>query len=280
MALGWTTHVLCTLVLLLEASAYFNVIASRDASPTVGILEMALLLLLAANGIRLRHMHPTSHNNASAEVADWTLASLLICLGGDLVNRNFQQHFYMRDTHTQHSYLADSVWFFAPGYAAFIVAAWRATSGLVSDRARLASLVLVSLIGILTFWDLLPAGTGLYVTVMTGPYTVVIALMVPAGGWIAVAFGGFLSGKDSVRVPGAWAVAVGAVLATVADAIIGHFWLFPKEGLTSGFYPAVAYLNFVIYFTSQALMQQLPVVYQQSLAVVGLKKARKAAKGA
>jgi len=47
-------------------------------------------------------------------------------------------------------------------------------------------------------------------------------------------------------------VALGAILATVADAIIGHFWIVQDTA-----YPTVRYLNWVIYFASQAMIQPL-----------------------
>ena len=75
--------------------------------------------------------------------------------------------------------------------------------------------------------------------------------MVPAGIWIWLAFG--KSGRE---------VGFGSALATAADALIGQFWLFSK----GYYYPGVAHLNFAMYFCSQAMIQQLPVVHHNSLA--------------
>ena len=54
-----------------------------------------------------------------------------------------------------------------------------------------------------------------------------------------------------------WCAALGLVLAMVADAIIGKFWIFGNEG--QGYFPLVSHINWIIYFASQALIQQLPI---------------------
>ena len=334
--------VLCCLVFLVEACAWLGVVVpARDVSPIIGALEMIFLLALLAHSCIVRvllgqlydkskNTSSRSHENKASNhenrpvltVANWTLASLGLCILGDLVNRNFQQHFFARDDVIQHSYLVDSILFFAPGYACFIVAAFKATASsgalrrnctgkgwLLGGGAKVnsnpqqqqqqqeqqaqqphlschtfhwASLAIVCPIGAATFFSLVPAGCvpGGYVWSMTFGYTVLVSLMVPAGLWIALAFGPFGSGSTN-NIPGATAVAVGAVLATVADAIIGHFWLFPEPpagvqspstrvppsgavGHFGSFYPGVAYLNFVVYFASQAMVQKLPVVCQKA----------------
>ena len=52
------------------------------------------------------------------------------------------------------------------------------------------------------------------------------------------------------------AVACGLVLATLADAVIGQFWLFGRGG--QGWFPAVRDVNWVLYIGSQALVIHLP----------------------
>jgi hypothetical protein len=56
--------------------------------------------------------------------------------------------------------------------------------------------------------------------------------------------------------PMAWLVGLGLVLAAVADAVIGSFWLYGNQG--DGFYPAVRDINWVIYIGSQSLVIHLP----------------------
>lgn len=224
-------------------------VANGGAGKTVfALVEMGLLLLLLWNGWRIRRwVHSiqvaTNRSPTLTKVATLVFASLTLCVIGDTVNRNFAQVYYAHDTVIEHSYLVDSVWFFLPGYALFVLAAWRATAGRVPTLLRWPALVIAAVAGGASFADMVLPGISPYVMLMTGSYTVVIALMVPVALWIAVALGVH-----------AWPVAVGAVLATVADALIGQFWLFGH-----GNYPDIAYLNFVVYFLSQALLQQLPL---------------------
>ena len=208
-------------------------------------IEMAALLALLWNGWRIRRY--VAGQGASAiqqRVATLVFWSLAICTLGDLVNRNLPPRYFSYDSVIEHSYLADSVWFFFPGYALFIAAAWLASRDRVAAIWRIPALVVVALAGLFSFFDLVLPDTATYIRIMTGAYTMLISMMVPAGLWILLAFG-----KRS------WPVALGAVLATVADALIGHFWLFG-----SGWYPAIAYINFIVYFLSQALIQQLPLI--------------------
>lgn len=213
-----------------------------DGKWLLSALEMGLLLVLLWNGLRIREA--LRADPVAGPVATLTFLSLAVCLGGDLVNRNLGGGFFTRDAVTEHAYLADSVWFFLPGYVLALAAAWRATASRVPAWLRAGSLAVGALAGLATFLSLLPEGTGPYVAALTGPYTVVISLLVPAGLWVLLAFG-------RAGLP----VAIGCLLATVADALIGHFWLFGDGSA----YPGVAYGNFVVYFLSQALVQQLPV---------------------
>lgn len=244
--LPMTLVVLC---LLLQAGGWLADIPT-DPRTTPRILfalaEMSLLFALLWNGWRIRaFVHAQAESGALARsTANLVFASLLLCIGGDAINRNLGAAYYAYDQVVEHSYLADSVWFFFPGYLLFIVAAWRATAARVSPWLRVGSLVVGAVAGVATFAGLVLPGTSDYVAAMTGSYSVLISLMVPAALWIALAYG-----------RPAWPVALGTALATVADALIGQFWLFGE-----GWYPGIAYLNFAVYFLSQALMQQFPPV--------------------
>ncbi|MEE4252381.1 MAG: hypothetical protein V2I38_17465 [Alcanivoracaceae bacterium] len=208
-------------------------------------VEMVVMLALLWNGWRIRlHLVEQGASAIQQRVATLVFWSLAICILGDLVNRNLPPRYFSYDSVIEHSYLADSVWFFFPGYALFIAAAWLASRDRVAAIWRIPALLVVALAGLFSFFDLVQPGTATYIQIMTGAYTVLISMMVPAGLWILLAFG-----KRS------WPVALGAVLATVADALIGHFWLFG-----SGWYPAIAFINFIVYFLSQALIQQLPLI--------------------
>lgn len=241
--------VLVALCLLLQAGGWLADLPTDPRTmPRIlfALAEMSLLFALLWNGWRIRaFVHAQAESSALARsTATLVFASLLLCLGGDAINRNLGAAYYAYDDVIEHSYLADSVWFFFPGYLLFIVAAWRATAARVSAWLRAGSLAAGAVAGMATFAGLVLPGTSDYVVAMTGSYSVLISLMVPAALWIAMAYG-----------CSAWPVALGAALATVADALIGQFWLYGD-----GWYPGIAYLNFGVYFLSQALMQQLPPV--------------------
>lgn len=241
--------VLVALCVLLQAGGWLaDVPTDPRTLPRIlfALAEMSLLLALLWNGWRIRaFVHAQAASSALARsTATLVFGALLLCVGGDAINRNLGASYYAYDHVIEHSYLADSVWFFFPGYLLFIVAAWRATAAGVPAWLRAGSLAAGAVAGVATFAGLVLPGTSDYVAAMTGGYSVLISLMVPAALWIAMAYG-----------RPAWPVALGAALATVADALIGQFWLFGE-----GWYPGVAYLNFGVYFLSQALVQQFPPV--------------------
>ena len=237
--------VLMLAIVATQLLAWHLGIVDGAAKWTLAGIEMAVLLALLWNGWRIRRylvgQGAAPNQQHVATLAFWSLA---ICTLGDLVNRNLPPRYFSYDSVIEHSYLADSVWFFFPGYALFIAAAWLASRDRVAAIWRIPALVVVALAGLISFFDLVLPDTATYIRIMTGAYTMLISMMVPAGLWILLAFG-----KRS------WPVALGAVLATVADALIGHFWLFG-----SGWYPAIAFINFIVYFLSQALIQQLPLI--------------------
>lgn len=250
-SLTWLPAVLVVLVTLVQVAAWTGLFPVSTGSPNktmLGIVEMLLIAALVWNGWRIRQqvarlVLPAELSARLGTVATLTLASLAICSLGDLVNRNFSQTFFTHDTVIEHSYLADSVWFFFPGYALFVLTTWYVTRDRVALWLRTASLAVAAGAGLASFAGLVLPGTSPYVTVLTGSYAALISLMVPVALWLVLAFGRRL-----------WPVALGAVLATAADTLIGQFWLFGE-----GFYPGVAYLNLVVYFLSQALLQQLPL---------------------
>lgn len=250
-SLTWLPAVLVVLVTLVQVAAWTGLFPVNTGSPNktvLGIVEMLLIAALVWNGWRIRQhvgrlVLPAELGARLRTVATLTLASLAICSLGDLVNRNFSQTFFTHDNVIEHSYLADSVWFFFPGYALFVLTTWYVTRDRVALWLRTASLAVAAGAGLASFAGLVLPGTSPYVTVLTGSYAALISLMVPVALWLVLAFGRRL-----------WPVALGAALATAADTLIGQFWLFGE-----GFYPGVAYLNLVVYFLSQALLQQLPL---------------------
>lgn len=215
------------------------------AADMLGLAEMGLMLALLYNGWRIRQSVLNTPN--ARQAATWSLASLALCVLGDLVNRNFQHQAFAHDAVVEHSYLVNSVWFFLPGYLLWLVLAWRVTDGRVSARTHALSLLATCLGGLISFGALVLPGVSGYTAWVTGAYSPVITSMLAAALWLWLAFGR----------RAAW-VCIGAVLAAVADALIAQFWLYGQ-----GHYPGVAHLNFVVYFASQALIQQLALVLPQ-----------------
>lgn len=236
---------LCVGVQALAWSGVWPALPGKTGRLAFGITEMLLMAALLVNGVRIRQWlgAQAALSDRSRLSATWVPIALAICVLGDAVNRNFSGRFFSYDSIIEHSYLADSVWFFFPGYGLFIAVVWWTTRGRVSTAWRWLPLLITSAAGIATFVRLLPEGVSPYIQLMTGSYTVLISTMMAAAIWMLKAEGGALR----------W-VALGAVLATVADALIGEFWLFRP-----GHYPGIAHLNFVVYFASQALIQAYPL---------------------
>ncbi|MEM8593450.1 MAG: lysoplasmalogenase family protein [Pseudomonadota bacterium] len=221
-----------------------------------GVLDMVFIALLLLHAFRVRHWvkWQLSVSDSSRQwiqaVSTWCVLSLCLCALGDVINRNFPEKFYAYGSAIKYTHLADSVWFFFPGYAAFIMATIVAVraSGKVSSQTLIVSTLVMVGVGALSYLDMHTPHTGVYVTAMTGVYACLISVVAVTAYWLIKAYG-----ARAMK----W-VALGAVLATAADAIIGHFWIFRE-----GYYPAVRHINWVVYFTSQALIQWLPVTLVQ-----------------
>lgn len=233
---------------LLEVVALGGVWSERfiwQGEVWLGCVEMGLIGLLLLNGIRIREWVKSAEiaGPKAHRATDLCLFSLILCALGDLVNRNFSGSYFAYDSVIEHSYLVDSVWFFLPGYFVYLLAVWQTAR--VPRLVKSFSVLVAGGAGLISFLGMVLPQTSEYAQVVTGLYAVVITNMAAAALWIALSW----------RHPLGYWVAVGAALASVADAIIGQFWLYGH-----GYYPAVAHINWIIYFLSQALIQQLPVL--------------------
>ena len=94
-------------------------------------------------------------------------------------------------------------------------------------------------------------GAAYLLTLVTGAYSVLVSILALSAIWLIKSLQAY---KVPMRI---WCAALGLVLAMVADAIIGKFWIFGNEG--QGYFPLVSHINWIIYFASQALIQQLPI---------------------
>lgn len=244
---------LSTALHCIVASGIWPVHTGTPSRTLLSLVEMALMLALLANGwaialgLRQRAALGSAAAKAALPIAWAGVAALAICIVGDGINRNFSQQFYRYDAVVEHSYLADSVWAFLPGYGLWIYLFALATRKRIAARWQALSLIAAGAIAAASFWQMKLPGTSDYVLLMTGSYAVVISGMAVAGAWLLLAYGR----------PAIW-VALGALLATIADALIGQFWLYG-----SGHYPLIASANWVVYFASQALVQRLPLLLEQ-----------------
>lgn len=214
-----------------------------------GVGEMLLIIALLCNAWLIKR-HLCGQDPAAAAVARLMFWSLALCCLGDLVNRNFSGQFHAYGDVVAHSYLADSVWAFAPGYGLYLWASIRvARQAGVTLRFIGITAGVAALLGALSFADLHRPDAAAYVLAMTGSYAVLITVVGASALWLVRGLGWHR----------AWPVATGAALALVADALIGHFWLY-----RDGFHPAISHVNWIIYFGSQALLQQLPLQLTES----------------
>ncbi len=235
---------------LMQGIALLGLLPLEDGSVGkfwFGTAEMVLISALLLNGLLIwRWTQRSGQSPFNQSIALLCMLSLALCLGGDFINRNYFGIYHAHGSSVRHSYLADSVWFFAPGYGLFLWASikvafnsQRVSPGFIGLVAGIAGAL-----GALSFVDLYDPQAGVYLSGMTGGYAVFISMVGASSIWLVRALGWRC----------AYPVAIGAVMATIADALIGNFWIYRE-----GYYPAISHVNWILYFSSQALVQQLPL---------------------
>jgi len=214
-------------------------------------IEGAVLVGLLANCYAIKNWVYCHSTDASHRIIAWiTVASLALCVCGDVVNFNLPLTYYRYGGVVKHDYLADSVFFFGPGYFFFLVAVcWVALAEGFKPKALFALLVIASLIGGASFISMHLPGTGEHVSIVVGTYAVLITLVGASGIVLLMALR-----KSPARL-GVWLVAMGLVLATVADGVIGQFWIYGNDG--KGYFPAAKYVNWSLYIGSQCMVMHL-----------------------
>ncbi len=220
--------------------------------------EAFVMLMLLANSVAIRRaIYADAALGDLRGVATLSTLSLLVCLGGDWVNFNIPQTYFRHGAVIRHDYLADSVMFFAPGYALLIAAvavAFRQAGRPL--KPLVVSWVVAAGVGVVTLYSMHLPGTGLYVTAITGGYSVVITAVGLTGAMLIWGFGGLNASA------GIWWVGGGVILANLADAVIGQFWIYGNGG--EGFFPIAREVNWIMYVASQALVIHLPRVVAAS----------------
>lgn len=213
--------------------------------------ELLMLLVLFANSLALKNwVYRNTESPLYRQVAWLSVGSLALCISGDLVNFNLPETYYRHGPLVKHDYLADSVWFFAPGYLLLMVASLRVALANGLNRLVIAGVLSVAgVIGGVSVSAMHLPGTGNYVSAITGFYGVFITMVGASGLVFVLSFG-----KAGVR-PGVLLVGSGMVLAAVADSVIGQFWIYGNEG--QGYFPAARYINWSLYIGSQCLVIHL-----------------------
>ncbi|MCO7190593.1 MULTISPECIES: hypothetical protein [unclassified Pseudoalteromonas] len=216
--------------------------------------EALTLLLLLSNCLIIRQsIYQHQYASSCRLFANMAVLSILFCLAGDLVNFNLTQSYFQHGTVVKHDYLADSVWFFMPGYLFLFLACWRLLnySGVHVVYFMLAALI-TALLALCSYLSMHLPDSGWYVTLLTGSYAVFIAQAALLGFCLLIR-------SNLPKVP-RFSLAFGMILATLADALIGQFWIFGNEG--QGYYPQIRAINWVLYITSQAIVIHLPTIAQ------------------
>ncbi|MCG7537250.1 hypothetical protein [Pseudoalteromonas sp. OOF1S-7] len=214
--------------------------------------EAMTLSVLLINSIMIRrsvcHYKNTRQNRFLASLM---VFSLLFCLAGDVTNFNLTQSYFQHGDVVKHDYLADSVWFFVPGYTLMFIACWRLMDySARQTRYFIIATLITATLGLLSYLNMHIPGSGWYVSLMTGFYAVFIAQAALLGLCLLI-------NKNFPETP-RYSLAAALILATVADALIGQFWIFGNGGL--GYYPQIRAINWVFYITSQAIVIHLPLV--------------------
>ncbi|CAM3997139.1 hypothetical protein [Pseudoalteromonas byunsanensis] len=186
-------------------------------------------------------------------LATGCLASLLLCIFGDVVNFNLGNRFFDSSDVVKHDYLIDSVLFFAPGYAMLLLVMSYILKHYYNVRSLLLAASLSFGIATVSYINIVNANAGMYVTVVSYFYSLLISLVATSGILLWFKYG--VSAPMSI-----WLCAIGLVLATLADYLIGAMWIFGNDG--QGFYPLARELNWILYITSQGLVIHLPRVIE------------------
>ena len=239
LALVAVSTVMQVVALVVRSDAIAGGTTGRQVFSTV---EMLLVVLLAWQGWRIIGWARAMGRGVLVErTAVWCFVSLVLCALGDLVNRNYLRQYFQWDGVIRHSYLITAIWFFLPGYAVIVGVNRMVTRSAVSRRFAVVTAVVAAALGAIAFAADHVAGMGRYPATMIPLYSMVLAVLAGSTIWLVKTFGWRPSAV----------VVIGCLLAPVADALIGKFWI------ASDHFPTIEHANWIIYFASLAMIQQL-----------------------
>ncbi|TLX46765.1 hypothetical protein C1E24_12220 [Pseudoalteromonas phenolica] len=215
-------------------------------------IESVVLIALLFNSLLIKRWVIGNTNDKTLIKIAWlNFLSLCFCLLGDITNFNLPETFYRYESIIKHDYLADSIYFFLPGYTLLLLAGIRAIELNTKDKHFIRYPVIAGcVVGMISMAMMHLPNTDLFITISTGIYAMLIGVVGFTGFAFIVSCGGFKASKGELLV------GMGFILAAVADAIIGNFWIYGHQG--EGFYPQVRYINWIVYITSQCMVIHLP----------------------
>ena len=205
-------------------------------------VEMVLVVALLVQGWRIvRWTRASGQPALVGSVARWCFVSLALCAVGDLVNRNYLEQHYQWDDVLRASFLITAVWGFFPGYAVIIGVNRLITRTRISVAFASGSGAVGALIGVGAYASNHDPAMARYASGMILAYTVMLTVLGASTIWLVRTYGWAAS----------WGPVVGCLLALVADAIIGNFWIYRDH------FPTVEHVNWIPYFASLAMIQRL-----------------------
>lgn len=212
-------------------------------------VEMLRVLLLLIQGWRIRQWSIATAQAALVQkIAHLCFYSLLLCGLGDFVNRNYFEQYYQWDAVIKHSYLIQAIWFFFPGYLLITIANWQLGRQHLSVRSAAIGIVIALVLGALAFLSNYNPTVSSYASSAMFLYTLLHAVLALSTLCLIKAYGWSAS----------CVVVIGVLLAPVADVLIAHFWIYQD------YFPLIEHVNWIIYFSSLAMIQQMPFMVAHS----------------
>ncbi|KZN34267.1 hypothetical protein N480_21935 [Pseudoalteromonas luteoviolacea S2607] len=179
---------------------------------------------------------------------------VLFCAFGDIVNFNLLQHTYRYDPLIKHDYLIDSIYVFSVGYGLILWSGFLFLKQLSVSKLEVIGVVsAVSIVTLFSYLQMRLPGTGAYVSILAGFYALLVAQCA------SVALLLLIKATKIKLTKRYYLPVIGLLLATLADALIGQFWLFGNQG--QGYFPLIRTINWFVYISSSLLIIQLPWVY-------------------
>jgi hypothetical protein len=123
-----------------------------------------------------------------------------------------------------------------------VIANRHMTRHAIRSRSATTTVVAAAIVGVLAYFTNHDPAVSAYSSGLMLLYTMMLSVLAGSTLWVVSTYGWGAS----------CLVVIGCLLAPVADALIGNFWIYRNH------YPTVEHLNWIVYFTSLAMIQQMP----------------------